>query len=92
MDVEAIEQAEQQVPGRDRHARVGEMPVAFQLAVRAAHEHVGHVFVAMLIGVAHVAAVENQRMIQQRPVTVRSLGHPLDQMGQHLDVILVDLR
>ena len=72
--------------------RIGQMTPAFELAVQSADQHMRHVVMDVLIGVPHVAAVENQRMIEQRAVAVRGLGKVRDQMGQHLDVILVDLR
>jgi len=46
------------------------MPVAFELAAGAADEDVGHVVVLVLIRVAHVGAVEHERMIQDRPVAI----------------------
>ena len=60
--------------------------------IQAAHQNVRHIVVDVLIRIPHVAAVEHQGMIQQCSIAVGSLGHPLDQMGQHLNVILVDLR
>ena len=46
----------------------------------------------MLIGIAHIAAIEQERMIQQRAVAVRSPGELVDEIRDHFDVILVDLR
>src|SRR5580658_7673102 len=68
------------------------MAPAFELPVQSAYQHMRHVEVDMLIGVSHVAAIENQRMIQQRAVAVGCLCHAVDEVGEHLDVILVDLR
>src|SRR5579885_1587398 len=46
----------------------------------------------MLIGVAHVASIENERMIEHGSVAIRRLGHLVDQVRQHFDVILVNFR
>ena len=51
-----------------------------------------HIVVDVLIGVPHIAAIEHQRMIEQRAVAVRGLGQVVDEVGQHLHVILIDLR
>ena len=62
------------------------------LPFSSADQHVRHVVVQVLVGVAHVAAVENQRMIEQRAVAVLGLRQLVDKVRQHLHVILVDLR
>ena len=46
----------------------------------------------VLIRVAHVAAINNQRMIQQRSVAVGRSGKFVYEIRQHLHVILIDLR
>jgi hypothetical protein len=39
-----------------------------------ADEHVGHVVVQVLVWITHVAAVQEQRMVEQRAVAVLGLG------------------
>jgi hypothetical protein len=68
------------------------MPPAFELAVQPADRHVRDVVVHVLVGVPHVAAVEHQRLIQQRAVAVLLRREPVHQVRHHLDVILIDLR
>ena len=47
------------------------MTPAFQLAGSAADQHVRHVVVQVLVRVAHVRAVEHERVIEQRAVAIR---------------------
>ena len=89
VNVEAIQQAEQQISRRDRHGRVGQVTVALQLSVGAPDEDVGDVLVAMLIRVPHVRAIEHQRMIEQRPVSVRRLRQLVHEIREHGDVIAI---
>ena len=56
-----------------------------------AHQDVGDVVVQVLVGVAHVGAVENQSVIQQRAVAVLGLLHLIGQVGQAGHVVAVDL-
>ena len=45
----------------------------------------------MLIGVPHVATEENERVIQQGAVAIVNLLKIVDQMGDHLHVVLIEL-
>ena len=63
-----------------------------QFAVVAADQDVRHVVVHVLVRVAHVAAVQQQRMIEQRAVAIVGVSQFVDEVRQHLHVILVDLR
>src|SRR6267154_2155405 len=69
-DSELVENRQQQVAGRHGFGRVGDVAVALHLAVEGADEHVRDVVVDVLVRVAHVAAVEDERVIEQRPVAV----------------------
>src|SRR5262245_45280262 len=46
----------------------------------------------MLIRIAHVRAVENQRVVEQSSVAVRRGLQLVEEVRQHLNVITVDLR
>ena len=48
------------------------MPVALELARGAADQHVRHVVMQMLVRIAHVAAVEDQRVIEQGAIAIGS--------------------
>jgi hypothetical protein len=53
---------------------IRQVTASAQLAVQAADQHVRHVVVHVLIRVAHVAAVQHQRLIEQRAVAVLRLA------------------
>src|SRR5215469_15437273 len=67
VNVEPVENAQQQVPGRPRlfeiQFRVGEMTIALQLSVGAPDEDVWYIVVSMLIRVPHVRAIKYEGMI-----------------------------
>src|SRR5579872_5175281 len=67
------------------------MAVALEASTGAAYQDVRNVVVQVLVGVAHVGAVEDQRVIQQRAVAVRRLLHLVGQVRQAGDVIASDL-
>ena len=71
---------------------IGQMPAALKLTRRAADQNVRHIVMQVLVGIAHVGAVENQRMIQQRAVAVGRVLQLVDEIRQALHVILVDVR
>src|SRR5262245_25709515 len=66
MNVEPVEDAEQQVASRHGLLRIRQVAAAFQLPCGAADEYVRYVVVHVLVRIAHVAAEENQRLIEQR--------------------------
>src|SRR5262249_3664319 len=67
------------------------MTSSLEFSGRTAGKNVGNVIMLMLIRVAHIAAVENQRMIEQGSITVRYGFQLVEEVRQHLDVITVDL-
>src|SRR5690242_2617377 len=50
-----------------------------------------HIVVLMLVGVAHIRAIEDQGVIEQRSITVRNGLQLLEEVHQHLHVISIDL-
>ena len=66
--------------------------LALELPRRSADQNVRHVVMQVLVRIAHVGAVEDQRMIQQRAVAIRSVLQLVDEIRQALHVILVELR
>src|SRR5262249_3793469 len=91
-DAELVEDRQQQAAGRYRLRRIRDVAVALHASVQPSDEHVRDVVVHVLVRVAHVAAVEHERMIEQRAVAVLCLRETIDQVRQHLHVVLVDLR
>ena len=92
MDAVHIQDAQQQVAGCHGLAFVRDMAVAFQLSVGAADQDVRHVVVLVLVRVAHVGAVQNQRVIQQRAVAVRNRPQLLAKYAERRHVIAVESR
>src|SRR5881628_479036 len=74
-----VEHAQQQVAGRHRLAIVGEVPVAFQVSIRATDQDVRHVVMLVLIRIAHVRAVHDQRVVEQGAIAV---GRCLQLLGE----------
>ncbi len=64
----------------------------FELSGRSADQDVRHVVVQVLVGVAHVGPVEDQRVVEQSAVAIGRLLQLVDEVGQALHVILVDVR
>ena len=64
---------------------------ALDLAVALAQDHVGQRIVVVQVAVAHVAAVQDDRMIQQRAVAILRGRQLLDELGEHLRVVVLDL-
>src|SRR5215831_16914793 len=69
MDAIHIEDAQQQVSGCDGFSLEVNMASAFELSVDTANEVVRHIVMLMLIRVAHVGAMQNQCVIQQRSIS-----------------------
>src|SRR5579885_1155037 len=92
LDAVHLDDAQQEIARGHRLGRERQVASALQLPARAADQDVRNVVVQVLVGVSHVGAVEHQRMVEQRPVAVRSLGQLVNVIGQALDVILVKLR
>ena len=91
VDTEQAKNTEQDVSSGYGFPRVGQMSVAFQLTGRASQDEMWHVVVLMLIGVAHVGAVEHERLIEQRALTILRLGQLVDEVPEALNVVAVDL-
>src|SRR6266536_501725 len=68
--VEQVHDAHQQIPRRNGLGREPEVPPALELTRGAAGQIVRHVVVQVLIGVADVAAVEHDGVIQERAVDI----------------------
>ena len=68
------------------------MAVALELTRRAAHQNVRHIVVQVLVGIAHVGPVEDQRVVEQRAVAIRRLLQLVDEVREALHVVLVDVR
>src|SRR5882762_9641419 len=67
-----IQNAQQQISCRNGLSFIRQVTSSLELSAGAADEKMRHIIVLVLIRVAHVGAVENQGLIQQSAVTVRS--------------------
>ena len=65
-----VQQGQMQVRERCRFL-VPDVPRAFEPAGRAAGDHDREIDVIVNVGIAHAAAVQKQRMVEQRSVAVR---------------------
>ena len=68
------------------------MPVGFDLQVFPTDHNHGNVVVVVDVGVAHAAAIEDDRVIEQTTVAVRNRLQLLQEVGHRLDVIRIQLR
>ena len=59
------------------------------IPVQAADEKMRHVVVLVLIGIAHVGAMHNQAMIQQRAVAIGRDFQLVGQIASRIQVILI---
>ena len=66
-----VQDTQQEISGRHRLSIVMDMAAAFELAAESADEEMRHIVMLMLIRVAHIRAVQNQRVIEECTVTVR---------------------
>ncbi len=64
---------------------------ALEMARRPAGQQTRQVHVVVDVAIAQPASVENHRVVEQRPVSIVRVAHPLQEVAQQLDVILVDL-
>src|SRR6266566_2778017 len=67
------------------------MAATFELPGRSTNQEVRNVVMKVLIGIAHVRAVKDERMVEQRAVAVRSALHLVDEIRKALHVVLVEL-
>src|SRR5690606_30497398 len=70
--------------------RVLQVPPALHPAGRPAHDQVRQREVVVRVAVAHVAAVEQHAVVEQRAVAVGGVPHLLDELGEHADVERLD--
>src|SRR5258707_9474401 len=61
-----LENAQQKIPAGDGFGRIRQVTVPLHLAGFAADQNVRHVVLQVLIGCAHLAALDSQRTIDQR--------------------------
>src|SRR5215471_10122284 len=86
-----VEHAQEEIAGRHSLALVSKSAVSLQLAVRAPDQNVRHIEVLVLIGVAHVGAVHDQGLIEQRSVAVTDRAQLFGEVGHRRDVVPVDV-
>src|SRR5262245_44461887 len=89
-DVIAIEQRDQQIR-KARVLRVLHVLAAFDPAVRVAEDRRRQRIVVVLVAVAHVAAEEDRRVIEHCAGALLRLRQTIDELGEHLGVITLDL-
>ncbi len=66
------------------------MQIAFQLPIRAAGQENRHALMVMNIAVAHGAAIQNHRMIQEIAVTIRRVLQLLKKVRKQADMVAVE--
>ena len=79
MNAHAIEQREVEV-GQVRSLLVPDMPAALQAGCGAACDQDRKVFVIVKAGITHAAAVQVDRVIEERAVTIGSGLHSLEEV------------
>src|SRR5690606_34877349 len=84
MDIELVEEAQQQVARPHRLGRIRQVAITRHPAVVPAEDHVRNVVMQVLIRVAHVAAVQDQRMIEQRAVALLRARELVRKVREHL--------
>src|SRR5205823_8805047 len=77
-----IEDTHKQVSGGHRLPVEMDVSSALEFPVQAADEEMRHVIVLVLIGIAHVGAMDNQAMIQKRAVAVGRNFQFVGQIGR----------
>src|SRR5258708_2487999 len=70
--------------------RTAYMQIAFQLSIGVAGQENRHALVVVNIAVAHGAAIQNHRMVQQIAVTVRRVLQLLQEVRQQADMVAVE--
>ena len=91
MHADLVQQRQVQV-GERRRVVEADVPSTLELRAAAARDHDRQVRVIVDVGVAHAAAQQVQRVIQQRAVAVGRRRQLLDQVGEQRHVVGVDLR
>jgi hypothetical protein len=67
MNVELIEEAQQQIARGDGLGRIREVAPTLEPPVVAADQHMRHVVMQVLVGVTHIAAEEQQQIVDSVP-------------------------
>src|SRR5438067_9463306 len=92
IDPVQVQHAQQHVRGALRVVGEYEVTVPLERAVDASDENHGHLLVRMAMRVAHVAALVDQHVIEQRAVAVRNVPELFTEVREVLDVVAVHLR
>lgn len=90
LDACYIEHVEEEI-GHGRALGVLDVPTTLDAACAVAGEDRRKVEVFVLVAVGKAAAVEDDRVVEQRALTVASLVELGDEVAEHLDMVLVDL-
>src|ERR1043166_8676638 len=77
--------------GHRRVIRIPQMPSTLDAPVRRAHHEVREREVIVRVAVAHVAAVQDHRVVEQRAVAVGRVLQPIEEMLEEPDVVGLDL-
>src|ERR1700678_420991 len=64
MDAVQIENTRQHVPGGNGLRFISQVAISLELPGGSANQNVRHVIMQVLVGVAHIGAIKDQRMIQ----------------------------
>src|SRR5258706_9227234 len=91
MDANAIEQREVEV-GQRRSLLILDMPAALKAGCGAACNQNRKVFVIVKAGITHAAAVQVDRVIEQRAVAIGGGLHSLEEIREQRNVERADLR
>src|SRR5215831_8624101 len=67
------------------------MTISFQTSRSSAKHKVREREMIMRVAIAHVAAVQNHRMVEQRTISITGRPHFLDELRKQSDVIGLDL-
>src|SRR5678816_982390 len=92
IDPVQLQHADEQIARRDRLALVREMAVSAQSQILAADQEVRHIVMLVLVGVAHVRAVHDDGVVEQRAVTLTNRLQLLSQIRRGRKVIAVQVR
>ena len=90
MNAHPIEEREMKV-GQWHSLLVPNMPAALQAGSGAACDQYWKIIVVVKAGIAHTAAVQVDRVIQQRAVTIGSGFHSLEEAGKQRNMERIDL-
>src|SRR2546425_12891511 len=91
MNANAIEKREVEVGQRRPRLLVPDVAAALQAGRSAAGNQDRKVLVTVQAGIAHAAAVQIDRVIEERAVTVGSRPHLLEEIRKQRDMEAVDL-